>query len=102
MRKVFKSNLFVLVTFLTVSYPGLANTAKETASNPQVKAAPGPELAANTRKRTTIEFDEQKIKGIRRIPIGSLITKERSNFKVQLILMRSSWKKKIINSVSWL
>ncbi len=58
--------------------------------------------AASNRKRTTIEFDEQKIKGVRRVPLGSLITEQRSKLKIDLIMMRKNWKKKIINSTDWL
>ncbi len=71
-------------------------TKKQTA-----KTIPTLELASN-QKRTTIEFDEQKIKGVRRVPLGSLITEQRSKLKIDLIMIRKNWKKKIINSTDWL
>lgn len=90
----FKIFLF-LACFLPFS--AKATNAEEQSS----KITPILELAAKTR-RTTIEFDEQKIKGVRRVPLGSLITEQRSKLKIELIMMRKAWKKKIINSTDWL
>lgn len=63
--------------------------------------SPSKTIAAKN-KRRVIEFKEQKIKGVRRIPLGSLVTKERSDVKTELILMRKSWKNKILKSTLWL
>jgi len=88
--------------FFGITLATQAKTAELITTQKQTTNKTSTLVLASNKKRTTIEFDEQKIKGVRRVPLGSLITEQRSKLKIDLITMRSSWKKKIIESADWL